>query len=60
MRYKFAILLCFTSINASANVLQYFAGLSYHNPAELFKVKKMNSLLVVPVFMLILVFKAVY
>ncbi|MCC5014073.1 MULTISPECIES: OmpP1/FadL family transporter [Legionella] len=40
MRYKFAIILCFTSVNASANVLQYFAGLSYHNPAELFKVKK--------------------
>lgn len=60
MRYKFAIILCFTSVNASANVLQYFAWLSYHNPAELFKVKKMNSLLGALAFMPTLVFKATY
>ncbi|WP_419419073.1 OmpP1/FadL family transporter [Legionella sp. D16C41] len=40
MRYSIATFLCVASINVHANVLQYFTGLSYSNPAELFKVKK--------------------
>lgn len=33
--------LCMLAINAShANVIQYFAGISYNNPSDLFKVKK--------------------
>lgn len=32
--------LFFISFNCFANVLQYFAGISYTNPAELFKTKK--------------------
>lgn len=45
MRYPIAALCCLASFNASANVLQYFAGLSYNNPAELFKVKK-NTMII--------------
>lgn len=32
--------LCLLAFNAHANVIQYFTGLSYANPADLFKVKK--------------------
>lgn len=32
--------LCILAFNANANVIQYFAGISYNNPSELFKVKK--------------------
>ena len=32
--------LCMLVLNAHANVIQYFAGISYNNPSELFKVKK--------------------
>ena len=32
--------LCMLALNAHANVIQYFAGISYNNPSELFKVKK--------------------
>ena len=32
--------LCMLAINSHANVIQYFAGISYNNPADLFKVKK--------------------
>ena len=32
--------LCMLALNAHANVIQYFAGMSYNNPSELFKVKK--------------------
>jgi long-chain fatty acid transport protein len=31
--------LCMCAINAHANVIQYFAGISYNNPADLFKIK---------------------
>lgn len=31
---------CLLALNAHANVIQYFAGISYNNPSELFKVKK--------------------
>lgn len=33
-------LLCMLALSAHANVIQYFAGISYNNPADLFKVKK--------------------
>ncbi len=45
MRYSILPILCLASFNVSANVLQYFTGLSYSNPAELFKVKK-NDLII--------------
>ncbi|MDI9818149.1 MULTISPECIES: OmpP1/FadL family transporter [unclassified Legionella] len=45
MRHSIALILSLTSINLHANVLQYFAGISYSNPAELFKVKK-NELII--------------
>lgn len=45
MRYVIFTGLCLTSLTLEANVLQYLAGLSYANPAELFKVKK-NDLIV--------------
>lgn len=45
MRYAIFTGLCLTSLTLQANVLQYLAGLSYANPAELFKVKK-NDLIV--------------
>lgn len=45
MRYLIAPLLCLASISSHANVLQYFTGLTYSNPAELFKVKK-NDLII--------------
>lgn len=32
--------LCMLALNTHANVIQYFAGISYNNPSELFKVKK--------------------
>jgi long-chain fatty acid transport protein len=32
--------LCMSALNAHANVIQYFAGISYNNPSELFKVEK--------------------
>ncbi|MGL6028272.1 MAG: OmpP1/FadL family transporter [Legionella sp.] len=37
--------LCFFSLTAQANVLQYFAGISYNNPSELFKVKDYTFLI---------------
>ncbi|KTD16584.1 OmpP1/FadL family transporter [Legionella jordanis] len=40
MRYTSTLVFSFISLTAQANVLQYFAGISYSNPAELFKVKK--------------------
>ncbi|ASQ45292.1 OmpP1/FadL family transporter [Legionella clemsonensis] len=45
MRYSLAIILSLSSIGSYANVLQYFAGISYSNPAELFKVKKNEFLI---------------
>lgn len=39
MRCRTVILSSLLCMNAHANVLQYFAGISYHNPAELFMVK---------------------
>ncbi|BCA96423.1 membrane protein [Legionella antarctica] len=39
MRTQFMGLLCMLALNAHANVIQYFAGISYNNPSELFKVK---------------------
>lgn len=32
-------MLCLLAANAQANVIQYFAGISYNNPSELFKIK---------------------
>ncbi|MFI4962536.1 MAG: OmpP1/FadL family transporter [Legionellales bacterium] len=32
-------ILCLLAFNSQANVIQYFAGISYNNPSELFKVK---------------------
>ncbi|KTD61381.1 OmpP1/FadL family transporter [Legionella spiritensis] len=40
MRYPIAALLGFACANVSANVIQYYTGISYSNPAELFKVQK--------------------
>jgi len=40
MRILPAGILCMFALNAHANVIQYFAGISYSNPSELFKVKK--------------------
>ncbi|CEK11366.1 OmpP1/FadL family transporter [Legionella hackeliae] len=45
MRYPLAVILSLSSIGSYANVLQYFAGISYSNPAELFKIKK-NQLII--------------
>jgi long-chain fatty acid transport protein len=39
MRFKVAALTSLVCISSHANVIQYFTGLSYQNPAELFKVK---------------------
>lgn len=33
-------LLCISALSAHANVIQFFAGISYNNPSELFKVEK--------------------
>ena len=40
MRALSTAVCCILAINAHANVIQYFAGLSYNNPSELFRVKK--------------------
>jgi len=40
MRYKAAIFLTLVCLNAQANVIQYFTGITYSNPAELFTIKK--------------------
>lgn len=42
MRYRHIVFygFFFANLNVQANVLQYLAGISYSNPAELFKVKK--------------------
>lgn len=45
MRLIFTGVLCLLTLNAQANVIQYFAGISYNNPADLFKVK--NGILLV-------------
>lgn len=45
MRYPIVLVCCLACINSYANVLQYFAGISYSNPAELFKVKKNEFIL---------------
>lgn len=39
MRLPLALLLGIASINANANVIQSYTGLSYANPAELFQIK---------------------
>lgn len=39
MRILSTGVLCMLALNAHANVIQYFAGISYNNPSELFKVK---------------------
>lgn len=36
MRLIFTGVLCLLTLNAQANVIQYFAGISYNNPADLF------------------------
>lgn len=45
MRILPTSLFCLLSLNAQANVIQYFAGISYNNPSELFKIKKEQFLL---------------
>ena len=45
MRYSLASLLGLLCINAQANVIQYFTGISYSNPAELFTIKKNEFLI---------------
>ena len=40
MRVLPTAVFCMLAVNAHANVIQYFAGLSYNNPSELFRVKK--------------------
>ena len=39
MRTLFTGLLCVLASSTQANVIQYFAGISYNNPSELFKIK---------------------
>lgn len=45
MRVLSTGMLCVLALSAHANVIQYFAGISYNNPSELFKVKK-NTFLI--------------
>ncbi len=45
MRYSLAFLISIISFSAQANVLQYFTGLSFNNPAELFKVKHQDLII---------------
>ncbi|WED43657.1 OmpP1/FadL family transporter [Legionella cardiaca] len=45
MRYSVAIFLSLTSVSIHANVLQYYTGITYSNPAELFKVKENEFLI---------------
>lgn len=40
MRTLLSLLFLSVIFNAQANVIQYFAGMSYSNPSELFKIKK--------------------
>ncbi|KTD30925.1 outer membrane protein [Legionella moravica] len=37
--------LCILALSAHANVIQYFAGISYNNPSELFKIKNESLIL---------------
>ncbi|RUR20305.1 hypothetical protein ELY21_01955 [Legionella sp. km535] len=37
--------LCVLALSAHANVIQYFAGISYNNPSELFKIKDQSLIL---------------
>ena len=37
--------LCILAFSAHANVIQYFSGISYNNPSELFKVKQYELIL---------------
>ncbi len=45
MRFLFRGALCLVTFSVHANVIQYFAGISYNNPAELFKTKKYQFIL---------------
>ncbi|HRD70038.1 MAG TPA: outer membrane protein transport protein [Legionella sp.] len=45
MRILPAGLMCLFALNAHANVLQYFTGISYNNPSELFKIKESTFLI---------------
>lgn len=45
MRYPLAAFLCLSALSAQANVIQYIAGISYSNPAELFKVQKTDFII---------------
>lgn len=45
MRYKLILLGSLVSVCANANVVQYLTGISYSNPAELFKVKESTFIL---------------
>ncbi|MBA2648753.1 MAG: outer membrane protein transport protein [Legionella sp.] len=45
MRLFYGALLCASALSVHANVIQYFAGISYNNPSELFKVKKYQFIL---------------
>lgn len=45
MRIVPTSVLCMFALSAHANVIQYFAGISYNNPSEIFKVKNYELLL---------------
>ena len=45
MRFSVTGLLCLVCLPIHANVIQYFAGISYSNPAELFTVGKNEFIL---------------
>ena len=45
MRFSTTAILCLASVHAQANIIQYFTGISYNNPAELFQVKHNDLLL---------------
>lgn len=45
MRKLSTSVFCFFALSAHANVIQYFAGISYNNPSELFKVKNNDFIL---------------
>lgn len=45
MRILTTGLICVVAFNAQANVFQYFSGLNYNNPSELFKVKNTDMII---------------
>lgn len=45
MQYRTAIILSLASFQAYSNVIQYFSGISYSNPAELFTTKKNQAII---------------